>query len=348
MSNVDNKINLVINDSTIEKEKTNTENAEKKISREPIAGCARIKQEYILQDQEFQNFDDKMLPENNTEKNSKNDKDESKRKVPTENQDCEEGQQQGRKKQRGQNKNRRNQMNKMETKNINKNSQMCLRFLKTGECSYGDKCYYSHDIEACAALLESQQLEGKCHLYETFGKCSFGTQCCFRSQHPVEKVNSQDKNINDTVSLNDVGSDENQKTIFSTIVNRLDKEVLNQLRKRKYDFSKANEIIKEIPKLNFTEIKREPRTPTSKKLDLVGSRKLYLAPLTTVGNLPFRRICKEFGADITCGEMALCSSLLQGNLSEWALMRRHESEDIFGNFVDLYNNKKFLMLIFFI
>jgi tRNA-dihydrouridine synthase 3 len=55
---------------------------------------------------------------------------------------------------------------------------------------------------------------------------------------------------------------------------------------------------------------------------------LALSPMAMGGNLPYRRLCLSFGAQLTCSEMVLAHKLVAGG--EKPLLRHHPDEDAFG------------------
>ncbi|KAH9406998.1 tRNA-dihydrouridine(47) synthase [NAD(P)(+)]-like protein [Tyrophagus putrescentiae] len=219
---------------------------------------------------------------------------------------------------KGQNKHRRNVMFKEKKAKADPDRmRMCVSFCRDGVCSYGERCTLSHDVDA----FREPDLGPVCHNFTALGKCNYGVLCRFGSAHLKDgKVNVVDE------------AKVAAQPPTGQAINFLSGDTKFQLQRKRYDFSLANEAAKAVTsgKLTLVEARMTPRARPLKngRIDFAG--KLYLAPLTTVGNLPFRRICKEYGADITCGEMALSTSLLEGNPSEWALLRRHHTEDLFG------------------
>ncbi|XP_078044413.1 dihydrouridine synthase 3 [Augochlora pura] len=214
-------------------------------------------------------------------------------------------------------------------------------------------CTFLHDRNEYLKI-KPDDIEAECYLFNLTGRCPRGAACRVGSKHLTEEG----------LNIVDKEKEKNYNNRPPSTKNHLTKDLQTILRKHKYNFSKAEEVVKAngpsrkkvdteketeqtmgIDKTN--EAGKEAEIGAEKKLGPVGDydlikcrelekkkidwkNKILLSPLTTVGNLPFRRICKEYGADITCGEMALAPKILQGAHEEWALVKRHESEDIFG------------------
>lgn len=58
--------------------------------------------------------------------------------------------------------------------------------------------------------------------------------------------------------------------------------------------------------------------------------RVFLAPLTKGGNLPFRRLCTAHGCEVTMSEMAYARQVVRKSRSELALLRKHDEEKCFG------------------
>ena len=289
-------------DSTSDINNTNDEN--KKLKTEELKGVAVIKPEFIVSLNNDDAIDDD-LAEDSRENNEDS--------VAT-------GSNKDKKKNRGQNKARKLIQIKEEMK-------ICPSIIdpQSGKiCIKGSECNWEHDIKKYLDQKE-KCIEGQCPVWNLLGYCPMGIKCRWLSSH-------FNYDLNQLIYKENYIRDDNREEI--NLISMDDKRLLY---KKKFDFPNSEVSIKlaDDDKMNRMDIEnrkkleneyKEFKIKASEKKKLNYKGKKVLSPLTTVGNLPYRRLMKTLGADITFSEMALSNSLINGQNSEWALLKAHKSE----------------------
>lgn len=227
-------------------------------------------------------------------------------------------------------------------------------------CQFGDKCKFEHDIRKYLIDGKREDLNtfnSVCPLWEVKGKCGAGWTCRFAGSHSKEIEHDDGRKelvliAKECLDSNGHNHDDEDEGIGVTNIISVNEKI--QLRKKKVPTPKADKYLKwldqrqdqhpkdggvKLPETdedgiaitngvhdNRAQFQDPPLKPSEKKRIYYGPETPILAPLTTQGNLPFRRLCVSLGAQVTWSEMAMGLPLLNGEKQEWALMKAHHSE----------------------